>query len=204
MPFRRTFRRKRVRRLTANKGPQKHSGTLVSNLGPASAPISLQVLATEGGTRTVDGTEENYSNDRSTGETCNVGDLIKFVNCFIEVGPRATATEGDNISTGFLEWAFLCLKENDTVIPITNLGTLTLGTIANRMFPDDTLLSGFIPIGEKQANGAMITIKIPKKFQFLTKGDEWLLYLAFRTTSSTSTGTDKVRVLSSFIYKAYA
>ncbi len=194
MPFRR-------KKMTKGKGHSTHSGTLVLTTGPASAPNHFRIVETQGGQVTADGTVQSYADERRTDETCNVGDLVKYINVFIETGPnRNTGVTQEN---GWLEWAVIAVKEQDIVIPITNLGTQTLGVIANRMYPTRCLLTGFIPVGLTQCNGAVISIKVPRKNQFLAFGDSIEVVTFFRTSNITSTATDTNRALVSYIYKAY-
>jgi len=196
MPFRR-----RIRKQTRGKGHSTHSGTLVlATLGPARAPDEFRIVETQGGLRTIDGTVQTYADERRTDETCNVGDLCKFLNVFIQVGPRFDSTPAAN---GWLEWAILGGKESDIVIPITNLGTQTLGVVCNRMFPGQVLLTGNIPVSFQVPNSQAIQIKMPRKYQFLALGDQIRVIVYFRTSNSTETGVNQVRAFISYIYKAY-
>ncbi len=196
MPFRRRFRR-----TTANKGHSKHAGTLVVAMhGPGSIPSELRFVETEAGARSVDGTVQSYADERRTDETCNIGDQIKFVNCFIETGPRL---DSNQIGQGWLEWVVLGGQENDISIPITNLGTQTLGVVANRMFPGQCLMSGMFPIGRDQPNSVAISLKVPKKYEYLKFGSELRIVIYFRTANSTETGTNNVKSFISYIYNAY-
>lgn len=198
MPYRRG--RIPVRKI---RGYLKHAETYIGNLGPASAPVGLELLVTEGGARTVDGSQVTFTDFRDTGETVNVGDIVKYINIFLQAGPKAEVTAGDNISTGWLEYAVVCTREDEPVIPITNMGTETLGVVANRMFPQSCLRSGFISLGGTQANGVELHLKIPPKLQKIRQGYQWKVWLYFRSSSSTATGTDKVKYVASMIYKGY-
>lgn len=199
MPF---LRRRRIRRQTRNKGATPHSGTLISgSIGPGSAPVHQRICETEGGARTSTGTAQSIQSFRSTDETCNVGDLIKFINVFFECGPRLS--DGAHRQQGWLEWVVLCGKESDTTIPIGQLGTTTLGVVANRMFPGQVLLSGFLPVGVNQPNFQEIKLKVPRKFQYLTLGDKIDVVYYFRTSNSVETGTDNTKVIMSYMYKSY-
>lgn len=195
MPFRR--RRTPVYR---NRGYMKHAETAIGNLGPASNPVGFEFLVTEGGARTTDGTQVTVTDTRDTGETVNIGDIVKYVNLFIQAGPK-TDTNTDN--AGWLEYAVVCTREDEPAIPVTNLGTETLGVVANRMFPQSCLYSGFVVIGVAQPNGAAIQIKIPPKLQKIRQGYSWKLWMYYRTTSATAAGTDKIKYIASMIYKAY-
>ncbi len=178
-----------------------HSGTLVvSQHGPGSVPTPHKIVETSGGARTLTGGVQTFATERRTDETCNIGDLIKFINIFIQCGPRL---DSNAISIGWLEWAVVAGKEDETVVPITSMGTQTLGVVCNRMFPGQCLLSGFFPVGEQLANGATIQIKVPKKFQFLVMGDVIRVIIYFRTANSVETGINNVKSFISYIYKAY-
>lgn len=197
MPFHRRF----VKRQTKGKGTQRHAGTLViASHGPGSTPDSFRIVETEGGNRTVDGSAQTFSASRSTDETCNVGDLIKFLNIFIQTGPRL---DSNQIGQGWLEWVVKVGKGSDTLIPITNMGTETLGVVANRMFPGQCLMSGNFPVGRDQPNSVAISLKVPKKAQYLVMGDQIDVWIYFRTSNSTEMGTNNVRSWISYIYKAY-
>ncbi len=196
MPFRKRF----IKRQTRNKGHLQHSSTVIQSLGPASAPIEFQIIETDVGARTVDGSQQIATAERNTGDNCNVGDLIKYVNIFIEAGVR---TDESAQANGWLEYAVQWGKADDTAIPITNLGTQTLGTICARMFPQNTLLTGFIPLGKNQPNGAQLHIKMPRKCQYLKTGDMLRLWTSYRTSSSTETGTTQIRAVVSFLYNGY-
>ncbi len=198
MPF-----RKRIKRQTRGKGHSQHSGTLIhggGSLGPGSAPNAHTILKTEAGARSTVGNELTFSESRTTGDVCNIGDLCKFVNLFIQCGPRL---DSNQIGQGWLEWTVVWGKESDIAIPITAMGTTFLGVVANRMFPTQVLLSGHFAIGRDQPNLQDIAIKIPQKFAFLKFGDILKLYVYFRTSNSTDTGVNNVKVISSFIYNAY-
>ncbi len=197
MPFHR-----RVKKQTRGKGRSQHSGTLVvASHGPGTAPTPFRIAETQGGARTIDGTVQSYADERRTDETCNVGDLIKFLNIFIQTGARGTST--DETQEGWLEWVVIGGKESDIAIPITNLGTQTLGVVANRMFPGQCLLSGNFPIGLTQPNKVDIVLKVPKKYQYLQQGSQIEVWIYFRTANSVDTGTTAVKSFISYIYKAY-
>lgn len=196
MPFRR-----RIPRQTRNKGHLQHSGTAIQTLGPATAPQALTIVETDVGARTLDGSQQIVSAERNTGDNNNVGDLVKFINVFIETGPRPIAE--DNTQNGFLEWSVVVNNESDVVIPITNLGTATLMEVANKMFPTQVLLSGFVPVGKNQPAGASIQIKVPKKYQYCRTGRHIQIWTYFRTVNVTATGTSDNRAIVSYIYKSY-
>ncbi len=191
--------RKRFSRQTMGKQGIKKAGSFIANSGPASAPTTFEVLVTEGGARPTSGLETTITEGRTTGETVNVGDIVKYINLVMEVMPRL-----ENLKNiGFLEWAFVCHKEIDPDPPITNVGTLTLGTICMNMFRGDCIYTGCIPVGIQTPNCQFVSLKIPKNHTSIKLGDQWHLYTYFRTASSVETGTTEIRQVLSFNYKAY-
>ncbi len=190
------FRRKA---LTRGKSSTKKADSFIDTTGPASPPEIFEVLVTEGGARTVDGLEQTITANRTTGETVNIGDIVKYVNLMITVAPRL-----DNVqSIGTLEWAFVCHREIDPDPPITNVGTEMLGVICTRMYKEDCVYTGCMPVGMKQTACQAIQLKIPPKHCKIVQGDQWHLYMYFRTASSTETGTTNVKLVCSFNYKSY-
>ena len=192
-------RRRFAKKQTMGKLGVKHAGTLLANIGSGSAPTEFIVIETEGGLRQE--TTATIQDSSSTDEVCRIGDLIKFVNFHIETSPRMPANDEH---VGWVEYAVVWKKESDTPPSITNLGTLTLGTVCTNLFRNDCLWTGFIPIGKEQSNGAQLSIKIPRTRQFLKMGDELVLYVYFRSQLSTSTGTNDNRVVLSHNYKCYS
>ncbi len=193
--------RRRIRRATAGKVGIAHAGTFLENTGSGSAPDQFEIMLTSGGARNIAGTLQTVTDNRDTGVTNNIGDCIKYVNLFIQCSPRLGQTSTDR--TGWLEWAFVCVKESEANVPITNMGTETLGVVCNRMFRNECIMTGNIPIGAEIPNSVNIQIKIPKTKMYLRLGDEWRFISFFRSSESTSSSTAAVRLLKSFMYKAY-
>ncbi len=194
MPFRR-----RVRKLLISPSV-KHSGSFLANIGAATAPVSLIVLKTGGGPRSTDGSPQTIQSFASTDEDCRTGDICKLVNLHIEAGPRPDiAADKDRI--GWLEWAFVCVRENETVVPITRLGVQTLGDVCTAMYRGECIYTGAIPIGNAQPVVAEISLKIPKTKTRIKLGDEWRFLTSFRAVDSASTGTATIRIVKSFNYK---
>lgn len=192
------------RRATKGKMGVQHCGTVLSNAGAASAIASQVVLKTEAGARNVTGANQDITAERDTGNKCNVGDCIKYINLFMQVGPRMNETGvEDEDKTGWLEWAFVCVKESETTVPATTFGVQTLGVICTNMFRNECIYTGAIPVGNAQPNYLAVQLKVPKAKQFLRIGDEWRLVTQFRAVDSASTRSDAVRLLKSFMYKAY-
>ncbi len=180
---------------------ETHSGTILSNTGPGSAPAKLIIMETEAGARTLSGAAQTIQSARSTDEICNAGDLIKYLNIFIQVAPRDVAPTADR--NGWLEWAMVTKREADVDIPSSQTGVSTLATIATRMYRNECVYTGFIPVGAQQANGQSISIKIPKPKQKIKIGDTFVLFTYFRGSSAADVSTDTLRLLTSYMYKCY-
>ncbi len=194
--------RRRVR-LTRGKNPIKHADTNIINSGSADVPAKTNILETEGGARTVTGATQTITSSRDTGEVCNVGDIVKYVNLFIQVGPRQDGAGLGAEKKGWLEWAVVFVKESETDVPITSVGVQTLGAICNHMYQNECILTGAIPVGLEQPNYAQITIKVPSTKCQIKLGDEWRFIHYWRSTDSTAQGTAEVRVIKSWMYKSY-
>ncbi len=193
MPFR------RKRKQTIGRVGIKHADTLMGNIGPASAVTKFPIIESEGGLRTE--SEQTIQANATTGEVCRTGDLVKYVNIHIQSASRTLASIDQ---VGWLEYACVWKREGETDITNTTLGTLTLGTACTNLFRNDCIWTGFIPIFENGAFGAELHLKMPQTKQFLKLGEEFVLYLAFRSTISTDTGTANNRFVASFNYKAYS
>ncbi len=188
--------------ITRSLSSVQHSGSQIDNTGSGSVPETLEFMETQGGARTTSGSEQNITNLRTTGETCNVGDIVKYVNLFIQAGGRdGIETDADRV--GWLEYAIVLKRSADASIPITQLGVDTLGTVATRMYVNECIWTGNFPVGVAQPNSVSLQIKIPKTKQKIHLGDVWVLNMFFRSTSSTSTSTAAVRLWSSYMYKSY-
>ncbi len=195
-------RRSRIR-LSQIKVPIKHSDTNITTHGGGTVPGTFNVMETEGGSRTVSGVTKTIKDNASTGELCNVGDQIKYVNLFIECAPRSTATTPAE-SMGHIEWAFLCVKESETTVPLTQLGVQTLGDVCTNMFRNECIFTGNMPIGLNQPNSSAIVIKIPKFKQKIRMGDEWRFVHWFRSWDSTNDDLNNIKTIKSFNYKCYS
>ncbi len=180
----------------------QHADSFILNSGGAQAPSSLTVLETETGARTLTGGSITTKSSATTARIVNIGDIVKYVNLFIECGPRAT--ESSDEKGGWLEWAFVCVKESETALPITDMGIITLGTAATGMYRNECIFTGAFPVGTTQPNYLEIKIKIPKFKQNIRIGDQWRFVTFFRPTISTATQSDAVRLMKSFMYKSYS
>ncbi len=190
-------------RQTKGKVPIKKADTNLTNIGAGSAPGSFNVLETQGGARTLTGGTQVIKSSADTGEVCNVGDMVKYVTLFIEVGPRTH--QGSLVDRiGWLEWAFVCVKESETAVPITDMGIQTLGSVCNHMFRNECIYTGMVPVGTTQPVTQEIHLKIPQTKSKITLGDEWRFITSFRSVLSTSTSTVSIRLVKSFQYKCYS
>ncbi len=176
----------------------KHSGTFLANVGASTVPESLIIVKTSGGPRSDDGAPQTIQSSASTDENCRTGDKVKLVNLHIQCGPRDAAANADK--EGWLEWAFVLVRESEKSIPITRLGVQTLGDIATAMYRGECIFTGNFPIGTVQPASQEIILKIPKSKQSIKLGDEWRFVTSFRSTDSTSTSVNAVRLIKSYNY----
>ncbi len=179
----------------------QHAETSVGNTG-AGAVESFSFLETSGGPRATGGAEKTITASRTTGDVVNVGDVVKYVNLFIEAGPRPTI-EDPNDRTGWIEYAIVMVKESETAVAVTNLGTLTLANVCTNMFRNECIWTGAFPIGTAQPNSTSIVVKVPRFKQKIRLGDEWRLIMHFRAVDAAAVGTTAVRFIMSAMYKAY-
>lgn len=197
-------RRRRLSLMQRTSVPVQHSDTLIATHGGGSAPTEFVVLNTSVGARTTTGADQVIQSQSTTAEAVQVGSITKYINLFIETTPRPSSADADAGKIGFLEWAFVCVKETETTLPITQLGTKTLGDVATKMYRNECVLTGFFPVGLNQSNGTSIKIKIPSTKSRIRIGDEWRLYVYFRDSVVTSATTDSVRSTLSTIFKNYS
>jgi len=194
MPFRRKFR------TGARKPSVKHSGSLLANTGSGSIVAKLVILKTSGGPRSTTGAPQTIQSLASTDDDCRTGDTCKLVNLHIQCGPRSNVGVAED-RTGWLEWAFVCVRENETEVANTRIGVQTLGDIATQMYRGECIFTGNIPVGTGQPSSSEITLKVPKQKCKIKLGDEWRFLTYFRAVSSTSTATDSNRLVKSYNYK---
>jgi len=196
-------RRFRKKPIGTYRPSTKHSGTFQDNVGPNLAPAKLIILKTGGGPRSIDGSPQTIQSFSDTEEDCKVGDNVKYVNFTIQSGARNTvATPADRI--GWQEWAFVCVRENETEVPSTRVGVQTLGDICTNMYRGECIFTGAIPQGDAQPTVAQIKLKIPKKKQKIKLGDEWRFVTYFRAVNSVSMDTVATRLVKSFNYIVYS
>ncbi len=193
------LRRRFNPKIRANVALQ-HSDTQIDNTGGASAPATQVVLDTEAGARTTIGGSQTIQVGQGTNKECNVGAVVKYINLFVKIINRnGVGADG----RGILEWAFVCVKESETAVPITNIGVQCLEDICTKMFRNECIYTGAFPVGLEQPNYTAIKIKIPNFKTNLRIGDQWRFITFFRDGNSTSTQTAAVRIVKSFMYKSY-
>ncbi len=185
-------------KLTRGKTGTKHAGTLLANIGPGSVPTKLIIIESEAGARVeaVFALQDQAFSD----ETCRSGDLIKFIN--IHIGGAARTAVTDEI--GWVEWAVVWKREGESDLANTQLGTLTLGTVATNRYRNDCLFTGTVPLNRNSASFQEVSLKMPRSKQFLKVGEECVLFVAYRSSNSADVTTDDVRVVLSYNYKAYS
>ncbi len=192
--------RHRMVRATRGKSSEQHSDTKVHVIGPGTVLVANHILRdTQVGARDPAGGDDTIQLGRGYGEECNVGDMCKYINIFIEAAGKSTA----DASQGWVEWAFVIKKTSDPNVTNANLGTNTLGDVCTKYFRNECIFTGVVPVGIAQPNAVAIQIKIPKTKAVLRTGDQWILYLYARTSRVTETGTDTFKVYSSCMYRNY-
>ncbi len=198
------YAKKRIKRLTMGRTAIKHGATNLDNIGSGVGSIgtmdlvktTVDVRAANGGVQTL---QQQIKND----ETCQVGDVVKYLNLCLQISPRGANPTNPNDNNGWLEWAIIFTREVDTDCTVVNIGLLTLGVLAGRTFRGDAIFSGCFPVGVNQSNSVDIRIKLPAKCSTLKTGSKIKLNYYFRSSSSTDVRTDSHRFVSSVQYKAY-
>ncbi len=192
--------RYRKKRELAGKMGVKHSDTLVGNIGNGSATVLKQtIINTDAGARIE--SSQVIQGNATTSETCRTGDCVKFVNSHIQCASR-NADVNDNM--GWIEYAYVWKRESEADLTTAQTGVLTLGNIATNRYRNDCIWTGFIPIGRNWANGVSVKLKMPKIKKYFKIGEEFVLFVIFRSNNSTNMGTDSNRIILSYNYKAYS
>ncbi len=182
----------------------KHSDTDILTIGSGSIPSEIILLDLEGGARTVDGSTKDIASHFNTASECQVGAIVKYLNIIIQSAVRPfEADPTSNNSLGWCEWAVVMVKRTETSVPITNIGTKTLGDICSKMFRNECILTGCIPMSINNPNCTILKLKVPKFKQKLVDGDEWRLYIYYRDVLATHTGTTTSRVVVQRNFKSY-
>ena len=191
-------------RRTQGKEPIKKSTTIVNILGQGSAAAAkLQVISVP--VRNLTGFVSTIIDDQDTGRKANVGNVIKYLNLCIQIGPRANqeGPEPDIDNNGWLEYALITQKELEQDMATAQLGTQTLGDVATKQYRGDCIFTGCIPVSAVTANSLDLKIKLPPKIQKLQQGSSINLYCAFRSVNSADLRSDSHKLVMSAIYKLY-
>ncbi len=133
----------------------------------------------------------------STDDDCRTGDTVKYTNLHIQAGPRNNIDAVQD-RTGWIEWAFVCVRENETEVPGTRFSVQTVGDICTNMYRGECIYTGSIPVGGGQPVTADIMLKIPKHKQKIKLGDEWRFLTGFRAVSASSVSTATIRIVKSY------
>ncbi len=184
-----------------SKPAVKHSGTLLFNDGAANTVHQFDVLKTSGGPRSTTGAPQTIQSFSSTDEDCKTADVVKLINLHLQCGPRNFDTIPPEDRTGWIEWALVLVRENETIVPNTRIGVQTLGDIATNMYRGECIYTGNLPVGGAQPSTGEISLKIPKNKQKIKLGDEWRFLTYFRAVNSASLFTDSVRTVKSYNYR---
>ncbi len=191
-------RRRRFPKVTMPRA-YKHSGSLLASVGFGSNVTRQDIMLTSGGQRSTDGSDTIIQSSANTSDKCRVSDEVKVVNLNIQAGARPNIGNAED-RTGWIEWAFVCVREDEKDVPSTNLGTQTLGDICTNMYRGECIYTGAIPIGDTQPIMQPITLKIPKSKRKIKLGDAWRFLTLFRAVNATSGGNTNVRLIKSFNY----
>ena len=197
--------RHRVFRQTRGKVPVKHGSTLVDNTGPGVGSIFKHLIwETDIGARSAGGAQQNIKSQADTGNECNVGDIIKYVNICIQCSPRGADSTNLKDDCGWLEWAVFWQDQATATLTVANLGIETLGVLSGRAYRQDSIMSGCFPMGSRQSLSQDLHIKIPKRMCQLRVGSRLQIMCYVRGSSSTDTRTDSNRLVVSSQFKAYS
>ncbi len=197
--------RHRVLRQTRGKVPIKHGSTLLDNTGPGVGSFFKHLIwEVDAGTRVGNGVIKIIKSQADTGNECNVGDVIKYVNICIECSPRGADSTNIKDDTGWLEWAIFWEDQAAVTMGVANIGTDTSGVLSGRTYRQDAIMSGCFPLGSRQAMSSDLKIKIPARMNKLKLGSRLQIMCYARGSSSTDTRTDSFRLLVSSQFKSYS
>ncbi len=188
------FRRRRMSLMQRTSNPVKHSDTLQASHGAASVPTEVEILTTDVGARTLTGATQTIQANATTDNDVMVGCQVKYVNIRIQSCTRPDQASG-NVSIGWLEYAFVCVKESETSVPNNNIGVSTLGDICTKMYRNECIWTGAIPISGSVPNVQDMHFKIPRLKTKIKVGDHWRLYFYYRDSSAVEGGTDTCRTI---------
>ncbi len=196
--------RHRIKRRTMGKEAIKKSTTIINILGQGSAaPAVLEIIDVPN--RTGVGSVLQIRDIQDTDKTANVGDVLKYINLCIQIGPR----EGDEtnetllINNGWLEYAVVFQRERDQAMQSSELGLHTLGDVATKQYRGDCLFTGCLPVGAQQPNSLDLKIKIPANKVKLQLGSNLNMYCHFRSIDSADLRSNSHKLIMSALYKLY-
>ncbi len=182
----------------------KHSDTAILTHGPASIPTETIILNTDIGARTLTGATQNIRDLETTDSTVMAGSTVKYMNIAIYTAPRPGSISINTDPTiGWLEYALVMVKESEAVVPITLIGSTTLQDICTKMYRNECIWTGCIPISTRVPNCTNLRIKVPRVKQKIKTGDEWRLFIYYRDVATTAVGTDLCRTILSTNFKSY-
>lgn len=177
------------------QNPTKHSDTAILTIGSASAPSETIILNTDIGARTTTGATQNIQANATTDNTVMAGSTVKYVNIRLQCAGRPVEATNQDQTLGWYEYALVLVKESETTMPITNVGTTTVPDLATKMYRNECIWTGCIPCSTTVPNCQDLHIKIPKSKCKIKTGDEWRLYSYFRDVLTTGTDTDRLRAI---------
>jgi len=195
--------RHKIKRRTMGKDPIKKSTTIVNVLGQGSAaPAKLQIIVVP--PRSGSGATTVIRDSQDNDNQANVGDIVKYVNICIQIGPREEqGAQTDVQNNGWLEYAVVFQREREQDMGVAQLGLHTLADVASKQYRGDCIFTGCIPVGAQQANSLDLRIKIPGNKVKLQLGSNLNLYCHMRTTDSADLRSDSHKLLMSALYKLY-
>lgn len=191
--------------VTRFKNPIKHGSSLIDNTGPGVGSLFVHIIFdTNVGERLSQGAVQVIKAQAQTDNTCEVGDIVKYVNICVQCGPREDATTEPKSDVGWLEWGVIWQREEDADLGVSNIGVSNLGVLLGRMYRENAIYSGCFPLGGLQAMSTDIKIKVPARMCKIKMGDKLKLFCYVRSTKSTDTRTNSHRLLASSQFKAYS
>jgi len=196
------MRRRRIYRATQGKDGIKVGSSLTTVHGNGSDVQEFGIISTSTGDRSLDGGTQTTRENANTGGRVQISDIVKYVN--LEIKSVVTEDGETAFTNGFIEWAVVWRNEVSIPIPSTNIGTLTLATIATRMFRGDCLMTGSYPMAHTLPNIQNVVIKLPKKAIKQKIGNELTLYFMFRDGNTTDLQTTTIKTITSSMFKVYS
>ncbi len=195
-------RRRRIVRATFGKDPIKHAHTIVEVHGQGSPAVLARTLLTSAtGDRSLDGSGQTIQDSATTGESCLIGSVTKYLNIIIQ-----SVITNDGFTTnaqGFVEWAIVFSNEVSITPLVTNTGVQTLGVICSRMFRGDCLMTGQFPVGHVQPMVETISLKLPKKCIKTRIGNNVTLFWIYRSNDTTDLESNTIKSTVSCHFKNY-